>query len=374
MDNNVSSTSPLPIFVPRIVMVVTYTQDTQTHCITASVSTQTDSNLLNTHATQTNQITSRNEKTQTFPALTSISIQTENTLTHNTLLSDVADDSSPELDNLKETQQLLRDNSSRKRKNHGSSDKHKQKKKVKFGKDKQNKSKVTTNTITRPESPVIDLTQQETIPFDFLQEPTQSLETFSTSEPLLINIQDIDISTVQLMNIQQPQLIQHPTTFQQMSSQQRAALTNAALKNFFGNVGTVSTIMQTVQQTQQQTEQYTLGTNLIPTEQCQQLLPVVATDSEEEAGMFNSLAITQQNNSLDITQQNTTQPEPPTSTPTSTITNSTVTTTQSDYTRQSYRVPSYYENSLSYVNSRRRRQTHTQTQNKERKHKKKDNN
>ena len=218
---------------------------------------------------------------------------------------------------------------------------------------------------------MIDLTQQETIPFNFLQEPSHSLETFSTSEPLLINIQDTDISTVQPMNIQQPQPIQHPTAFQQMSSQQRAALTNAALINFFGNVGTVSTIMQTVQQTQQQTEQHTLGTNLIPTEQCQQLLPVVATDSEEESGTFNSLditqqnnslAITQQNNSLDITQQNTTQPEqqishiqPPTSTPTSTITNSTLTTTQLDYTRQSYRVPSYYANSLSYVNSRRRR-------------------
>ena len=297
-------TLPVPIFVPRIVMVATYTQDTQTHSITASVSTQTDSNLLNTHATQTNQITSRNEQTQTFPALTSISIQTENTPTHNTSVTDVADDSSPELDNLEETQQLPRDNSSRKRKNHGSSDKQKQKKKVRFGKDKQHKSKVTTNTITRPESPVIDLTQQETIPFDFLQEPTQSLETFSTSEPLLINIQDIDISTVQPMNIQQPQPIQHPTTFQQMSSQQRAALTNAALINFFGNAGTVSTIMQTVQQTQQQTEQYTLGTNLIPTEQCQQLLPVVATDSEEDSGTSNSLDITQQNNSLDITQQN----------------------------------------------------------------------
>ena len=202
---------------------------------------------------------------------------------------------------MEETQQLPRDNSSRKRKNHGSLDKQKQKKKVRFGKDKQNKSKVTTNTITRPESPVIDLTQQETIPFNFLQEPSQSLETFSTSVPLLINIQDIDISTVQPMNIQQPQPIQHPTTFQQMSSQQRAALTNAALINFFGNTSTVSTIMQTVQQTQQQTEQYTLGTNLIPTEQCQQLLPVVVTDSEEESGTSNSLDITQQNNSLDIT-------------------------------------------------------------------------
>ena len=309
--------------------------------------------------------------TQNFPELTSISIQTENTPTQNTSVTDVIDDSSPELDNLEETQQLPRHNSSRKRKNHSTSDKQKQEKTVRFGKDKQNKSKVTTNTITRPESLVIDLTQQEIIPSDFLQEHTQSLETFSTSEPLLINIQDIDISTVQPMNIEQPQPIQRPTTFQQMSSQQRAALTNAALINFFGNVGTVGTIMQTVQQTQQQTEQYTLGTNFIPTKQCQQLSPVVATDSEEDSGMSNSLDITQQNNSLDITQQNNSlditqqdnaQPEQQishiqssTSTPTSTITNSTLTTTQSDYTRQSYRVPLYYVNSLSYVNRSRRR-------------------
>ena len=149
MDNNVSSTSPVPIFVPHIVMVATYTQDTQTHSITASVSTQTDSNLLNTHATQTNQITSRNEQTQTFPALTSISVQTEHTPTHNTSVTDVHDDSSPELDeldNLEEPQPLQspRDNSSRKRKNHRNSDKQKQKKKVRFGKDKQDKPKVTT--------------------------------------------------------------------------------------------------------------------------------------------------------------------------------------------------------------------------------------
>ena len=161
---------------------------------------------------------------QTFPALTSISIQTENTLTHKTSVTDVTDDSSLELDNLEETQPLARNNSSRKRKNHGSSDKQKHKKKVRFGKDKKDKSKVTTNTITRTESPVIDFTQQETIPFDFLQEPTQSLETFSTPEPLLINIQDIDISTVQPINIQQPHPIQHPTAFQQMSSQQRLHL------------------------------------------------------------------------------------------------------------------------------------------------------
>ena len=99
MDNNVSSTSPVPIFVPRIVMVATYTQDTQTHSITASVSTQTDSNLLNTQAAQTNNITSSNEQTQTSPTLTSISIQTENTSTQNTSVPDVIDNSSPKVDN-----------------------------------------------------------------------------------------------------------------------------------------------------------------------------------------------------------------------------------------------------------------------------------
>ena len=102
----------------------------------------------------------------------------------------------------------------------------------------------------------------------------------------------------------------------------------------------------------------------MPTEQCQQLLPVVVTDSEEESGMFNSLDITHQNNSLAIMQQNATQPgqqishiqtSKSTPIPTSTITNSTPTTTQLDYTRQSYRVPLYYANSLSYINSRRRR-------------------
>ena len=225
---------------------------------------------------------------------------------------------------------------------------------------------------------MIDLTQQETIPSDLLQEHSQSLETLSTtSELLLINIPDIDISTVQPMNIEQPQPMQYPTTFQQMSSQQRATITNTALINFFGNASTVSTIMQTVQQTQhqQQTEQHNLGinindTHLISTEQCQQLShnpQVVVTDSEEEPGMFNSLNITQQNNTQ--TEQQISHIQPPisistsistTSISASTVTNSTLTTTQLDYTRQSYRVPSYYANSLSYINSRRRRQnTHT---------------
>ena len=66
MDNNVSSTLPVPIFVPRIVMVATYTQDMQTQSITAPVSTQTDTNSLNTHAIQTHQMTSIMNKHKLF--------------------------------------------------------------------------------------------------------------------------------------------------------------------------------------------------------------------------------------------------------------------------------------------------------------------
>ena len=87
--------------------------------------------------------------------------------TQNTLVPDVIADPSPEVDNLEETQQLSRHNSSRKRKNHSTLDKHTQGKKVRFGKDKQNKSKVATNTTTRPKSPGIDLTQQENFPLGF---------------------------------------------------------------------------------------------------------------------------------------------------------------------------------------------------------------
>ena len=130
MDNNVSSTSPIPIFVPKIVMVATYTQDTQTHSITASQSALKQTVIHSIHTQhKTNHITSINEQTQTSPTLTSITIQTENPSTQNTLVSDVIADSSPEVDNFEETQQMSRHNSSRKRKNHSTLDKHKQEKK-----------------------------------------------------------------------------------------------------------------------------------------------------------------------------------------------------------------------------------------------------
>ena len=137
------------------------------------------------------------------------------------------------------------------------------------------------------------------------------------------------------MNTQQTSSI--PTAFQQMSSQQKAAITNAALINFFGNSSTVSTIMQTVQQTQNpQIAQDSLGHNtndihLISAEQYQQLshnLPVVVTETEEESGMCNSLDTTQSNDTQ--TQQQISHTQPPISTSTSTITNATLMTADLD--------------------------------------------
>ena len=67
MANNNVPTTPLPYFVPRIVMMATYTQSTQTP-ITLAInnSMQTDRSTFNTSATQTRPFQS-NQATQTFP-------------------------------------------------------------------------------------------------------------------------------------------------------------------------------------------------------------------------------------------------------------------------------------------------------------------
>ena len=245
-------------------------------------------------------------------------------------------------------------------------------------------------------------TEGDTIHSDVvLHEHSQPIETFpttSSTEPLGTNLPPPyysdnlhTTSTIQPMNIQQSlaQPILYPNNFEQMSSQQRAAIANAALINFFSRAGTVSTIMQTVQQTQQQTQQQTnLGVNindthLISNEQWEQLShnpQVIVTGSEEEQGRFKSANATNDTNETD--QQNNAKNDqhfiphiqPPALT--STVTNATPTTTQQDYNRQSYRVPPYYANSLSYPtirdNRRRRRRPNTHNQNKDKKHKKKD--
>ena len=76
MANNNISTTSMPSFVPRIVMMATYMQYTQTPInIATSASIQTDRQTLNTISTQTKtfQIT---QVTQTFPQQNSQGVQT----------------------------------------------------------------------------------------------------------------------------------------------------------------------------------------------------------------------------------------------------------------------------------------------------------
>ena len=90
-NNNVSptsttSTTSLPSFVPRIVMMATYTQSTQTPIISANNnSMQTDRSTFNTSATQTKTFQT-NQVTQTFLQQNTPAIQTDLGLNENLAL------------------------------------------------------------------------------------------------------------------------------------------------------------------------------------------------------------------------------------------------------------------------------------------------
>ena len=87
-NNNISptSTTSLPSFVPRIVMMATYTQCTQTPIISGTNnSIQTDWSTLNTSATQTKTFQT-NQVTQTFPQQNTQAIQTDHRLNENLAL------------------------------------------------------------------------------------------------------------------------------------------------------------------------------------------------------------------------------------------------------------------------------------------------
>ena len=78
-NNNLSATSTTsaPFFVPRIVMIATYDQSTQTR-ITQTINNyiQTDTPTLITSATQTRPFQS-NQTTQTYPQQNTQAIQTD---------------------------------------------------------------------------------------------------------------------------------------------------------------------------------------------------------------------------------------------------------------------------------------------------------
>ena len=177
-NNNVSptSTTSIPSFVPRIVMMATYTQCTQTPIISATNnSIQTDRSPLSTTATrtktfQTNQVT----HTQTYPQQNSQAIQTDHRLNGTFALDST--DSSTSKDVLDEAVvSTNKPKSNRKRKTHkdhisNNCSLTKQRKKVTFSQHQQNSSEVLDNNISMTEiTPILETYEQQ-------------LETFQTSQ------------------------------------------------------------------------------------------------------------------------------------------------------------------------------------------------
>ena len=236
-NNNIPPTSStsLPYFVPRIVMMATYTQSTQTPITsTTNNSMQTDTSTFNTSSTQTRPFQS-NQTTQTFPQQNTQAIQTDLGLNENLTLDST--DGSTSTDVSDETVSINKLNSNRKRKSHKNhlSNKHshtKQRKQVTFTQDQQNYSKLSDKTILMSEiRPILETYEQQ-------------LQTFQLSQ------------TFKTLGANCNQPLVQPTSYnesQPMSTQQKAALAQAALINFFVESGTVTSIMNTVQPSHTQT-------------------------------------------------------------------------------------------------------------------------
>ena len=185
----------------------------------------------------------------------------------------------------------------------------------------------------------------------------QQLGTFQTSQTSFGTL-TTDSRSIKFPDTNQPlaQTVSYHNEFQPMSTQQRAAIAQATLINFFGDSGTISSIMHMVQPSQSQTL----------TEQSNQ--PTI----DSEVMVSNN----QQGMSLPISTHQTSYNNSPYTIPhiahsrrTSTNTN---TTMQQDYNRQSYRVPQYYSDPHSYSDRRRVRRQNTHNHHKERKHPRKD--
>ena len=237
-NNNVPPTpsTSVPYFVPRIVMMATYSQSTQTP-ITSTVNNfmQTDTSTFNTSATQTRPF-QNNQSTQTFPQHNTQAIQTDLGLNKNLTLDST--DSSSSTDLFDETVSIDNFNSNRKRKsnkNHLSNkcSHTKQRKQVTFTQDQQNSSDLSDKTIPMSETrPILETYEQQLQTF-------QSSQTFGT---LSTNCDESLVQPTPYHNEVQP-----------MTTQQKAAMTKVALINFFGESGTVTSIMNTVQPSHTQT-------------------------------------------------------------------------------------------------------------------------
>ena len=316
-NNNVppTSTTSLPCFVPRIVMMATYTQNTQTPITLATNnSMKTDRLTFNTSATQTRPFQS-NQATQTLPQQNTQVIQTDFRLNENLTLDST--NSSTSTDVLDETVSINKSNSNRKRKSHkehfsNKCSSTKQRKQVTFPQDQQNSSELLDNNISMTEiRPILETYEQQLQTF-------QMSQTFGT-------------------------LTNDNNELQPMSTQQKAAMAQAALINFFGESGTVTSIMNTVQPSHTQT----------------------LTELSNQPDL--NISENHQGTSLPVSTHSYTIPH---------LTHSrqaaTDTTTQQNNNRQSYRIPQYYTDSHSYSDRRRVRRQNTHNHHKNRKHSRKD--
>ena len=325
-NNNLSATSTTsaPFFVPRIVMIATYDQSTQTR-ITSTINNfmQTDTPTLITSATQTRPFQS-NQITQTYPQQNTQAIQTDLGLNGNLTLDST--DSSTSTDLYDENVSINDSSSNRKRKSpndrHSTKRSHiKQRKQVTFSQVQQNSSEVSDKTSSMSEiSPILETYEQQLQTF-------QSSNSFETS------------GTTSIQSPVQPTIFHNES--QPMTTHQRAALAQAALVNFFGESGTVTSILNRVQPSHTQT---------------------LSEVSDEQ-----DLNISLQGRSLPVSTQTYTIPRISQSTQPTTHT-----TTQQSTNRQSYRVPHYYTDSYSSSDTRRVRRHRTHNHHKERKHSRKD--
>ena len=140
----------------------------------------------------------------------------------------------------------------------------------------------------------------------------QQLETFQTSQTSFPDTNQPLAHTVSYHN-----------EFNPISTQQRAAMAQVALINFFGDAGTISSIMQMVQPSHSQTLPEQPNQPTIDSE-------VMVSNNQQGTSLPVSTHHTSYNNSPYII--------PHIAHPRRTSTN-TNTTMQQDYNRQSYRVP-----------------------------------
>ena len=217
-------------------MIATYSQSTQTR-ITSTINNymQTDTFTLNTSATQTRPFQS-NQTTQTYPQQNTQAIQTDLGLNGNLTLDST--DSSTSTDVYDKNVSINSLSLNRKRKSnkdqHSTKCSHnKQRKQVTFTKVQQNSSELSNKTSPMSEiSPILETCEQQFQTFHLSQ----------TFETLDANCNQSLIQTTSYHNEPQP-----------MTTQQRATMAQAALVNFFGESGTVTSIMNRVPPSHTQT-------------------------------------------------------------------------------------------------------------------------